>query len=70
MAYPENKVSICIVALIHCTLNTNCFHFQAADEHFENLRMQYAESITRMRNLADEATDTANFVKATGHYFR
>lgn len=38
---------------------------KAADEHFENLRKQYAESITKMRNLADEATDTANFIQAT-----
>ncbi|GAB6023144.1 hypothetical protein CHUAL_007224 [Chamberlinius hualienensis] len=38
---------------------------KAADEHFENLRKQYAESVTKMRNLADEATDTVNFIKAT-----
>ncbi|XP_065312326.1 vinculin isoform X3 [Dermacentor albipictus] len=38
---------------------------KAADEHFENLHKQYSESMMHMRNLADEATDTANFVKVT-----
>uniref|UniRef100_T1JBN5 Vinculin n=1 Tax=Strigamia maritima TaxID=126957 RepID=T1JBN5_STRMM len=38
---------------------------KAADEHFENLRKQYAESIQKMRNLADEATDKVEFVKAS-----
>ncbi|XP_064476948.1 vinculin-like isoform X2 [Ornithodoros turicata] len=38
---------------------------KAADEHFENLRKQYAESVTHMRNLADEATDTSGFVRVT-----
>lgn len=38
---------------------------KAADEHFENLHRQYSESIMHMRNLADEATDTASFVKVT-----
>ncbi|XP_013788447.1 vinculin-like, partial [Limulus polyphemus] len=37
----------------------------AADEHFENLRKQYAESVQKMRNLADEATDTVKFIKAS-----
>lgn len=45
----------------------NCMHvsLQAAGEHFENLKKQYADSVTRMRNLADEATDSANFMKAS-----
>ncbi|XP_049514937.1 vinculin isoform X6 [Dermacentor silvarum] len=38
---------------------------KAADEHFENLHKQYSESMMHMRNLADEATDTASFVKVT-----
>lgn len=38
---------------------------KAADEHFENLHKQYSESMMHMRNLADEATDTAGFVKVT-----
>ncbi|CAH0548930.1 unnamed protein product [Brassicogethes aeneus] len=38
---------------------------KAADEHFENLRQQYADTITKMRNLCDEATDSADFIKAS-----
>lgn len=38
---------------------------KAADEHFENLRQQYADTLTRMRNLCDEATDSADFIKAS-----
>lgn len=38
---------------------------KAADEHFENLRQQYADTITRARNLCDEATDSADFIKAS-----
>lgn len=37
----------------------------AADEHFANLRKQYADSINRMRNLVDEAIDTIAFIKAS-----
>ncbi|XP_035220262.1 vinculin-like [Stegodyphus dumicola] len=36
---------------------------KAADEHFENLRDQYAESVEKMRSLVDEATDTVSFIK-------
>merc|ERR1719422_1608923 len=35
---------------------------KAADEHFENLRRQYAETVALTRQLADEATDSARFV--------
>ncbi|CAH1987173.1 unnamed protein product [Acanthoscelides obtectus] len=38
---------------------------KAADEHFENLRQQYADTITKVRNLCDEATDSADFIKAS-----
>ncbi|XP_067124691.1 vinculin isoform X1 [Centruroides vittatus] len=38
---------------------------KAADEHFENLRKQYSETMQKMRQLADEATDTVSFIKAT-----
>lgn len=41
---------------------------KAADEHFENLRQQYADTVTKMRNLCDEATDSADFIKASGRY--
>ncbi|XP_050719809.1 vinculin-like isoform X14 [Eriocheir sinensis] len=46
---------------IRMTYPTN----KAADEHFENLRRQYAESIQKVRDLADEATDSAAFIKAS-----
>ncbi|KAK8747677.1 hypothetical protein OTU49_016530 [Cherax quadricarinatus] len=46
---------------IRMTYPTN----KAADEHFENLRRQYAESIQKVRDLADEATESASFIKAS-----
>ncbi|GFW84382.1 vinculin [Trichonephila clavipes] len=36
---------------------------KAADEHFENLKEQYSDSVQKMRALADEATDTVSFIK-------
>lgn len=38
---------------------------RAADEHFENLRQQYASTIQRARNLCDEATDSGDFIKTS-----
>ncbi|KAL7645024.1 UNVERIFIED_CONTAM: hypothetical protein RMT77_003394 [Armadillidium vulgare] len=38
---------------------------KAADEHFENLRRQYAESIQKVRDLADAVTDSAAFIRAS-----
>lgn len=38
---------------------------EAADEHFENLRREYADRIERVRDLADELTDSAAFIKAS-----
>lgn len=35
-----------------------------ADEHFHNLRNQYADLLQRMRNLVDEAIDTNDFIQA------
>jgi len=35
---------------------------KAADDHFENLRRQFAETVSLTRTLADEATDSARFV--------
>jgi vinculin len=43
---------------------------KAADEHFENLRQQYADTVTKMRNLCDEATDSADFIKASQEQMR
>lgn len=36
---------------------------KAADEHFENLRQQYAEIMQRARALCDEATNSGDFIK-------
>ncbi|XP_012235388.1 vinculin isoform X2 [Linepithema humile] len=38
---------------------------KAADEHFENLRQQYAETMQRARALCDEATDSGDFIKTS-----
>ncbi|XP_043476045.1 vinculin isoform X4 [Leptopilina heterotoma] len=38
---------------------------KAADEHFENLRQQYADTIQRVRALCDEATDSGDFIRAS-----
>lgn len=38
---------------------------KAADEHFENLRQQYAETIQRTRALCDEATDSGDFIRTS-----
>lgn len=42
---------------------------KAADEHFENLRQQYADTLTKVRNLCDEATDSSDFIKASGEFW-
>ncbi|XP_065219510.1 vinculin-like isoform X2 [Planococcus citri] len=42
----------------------------AADKHFENLRTQYADTVGKMRNLCDEATDSAHFVKISEEQMR
>lgn len=38
---------------------------KAADEHLNNLKQQYADTILRMRTLCDQATDPAEFIKAS-----
>ena len=35
---------------------------KAADDHFENLRSQFAESVQRVRGLCDVATDSQAFI--------
>lgn len=47
------------------SIRMNYPNSKAADEHFENLRQQYADLLTKMRNLCDEATDSADFIKAS-----
>ena len=39
---------------------------KAADEHFENLRRQYADAIQKTRQLCDEAIDSAAFIQQSG----
>lgn len=45
---------------------------KAADEHFENLRKQYTDTVARNKALVDEATDTVRFIgesaRAMKHY--
>ena len=36
---------------------------KSADEHFENLRKQFAENLQRLRGLCDVATDSNAFVE-------
>ncbi|XP_078053008.1 vinculin isoform X7 [Augochlora pura] len=38
---------------------------KAADEHFENLRQQYAGTMQRARALCDEATDSGDFIRTS-----
>ncbi|XP_043790883.1 vinculin isoform X2 [Apis laboriosa] len=38
---------------------------KAADEHFENLRQQYADTMQRVRALCDEATDSGDFIRTS-----
>ncbi|XP_076164269.1 vinculin isoform X7 [Ptiloglossa arizonensis] len=38
---------------------------KAADEHFDNLRQQYAETMQRARALCDEATDSGDFIRTS-----
>lgn len=38
---------------------------KAADEHFENLRQQYSETMQRARALCDEATDSGDFIRTS-----
>jgi len=43
---------------------------KAADEHFENLRRQYADAIHRTRQLCDEAIDSAAFIRQSEDLMR
>ncbi|XP_066997398.2 vinculin isoform X4 [Anabrus simplex] len=43
---------------------------KAADEHFENLVSQYSDSVQRVRQLCDEATDSADFIKMSEEQIR
>lgn len=39
---------------------------KAAEEHLNNLRQQYADTIIKVRNLCDQATNPADFIKTSG----
>lgn len=39
---------------------------QAGLEHFELLKRQWSENMELLRNLVDDATDSAAFIKACG----
>lgn len=43
---------------------------KAADEHFENLRRQYADAVGRTRQLCDEAIDSAAFIQQSEELMR
>lgn len=38
---------------------------QAADDHFENIRREFADALARLRGLVDVAIDTGDFIKST-----
>lgn len=38
---------------------------KAAEEHFNNLKQQYADTVLRMRTLCDQATDPSDFMKTS-----
>jgi vinculin len=38
---------------------------KAAEEHLNNLKQQYADTILRMRTLCDQATDPSDFIKTS-----
>lgn len=38
---------------------------KAAEEHFNNLKQQYADTVLRMRTLCDQATDPSDFIKTS-----
>lgn len=39
---------------------------EAANEHFENLKLQYEDSINKLRLLCDEAINSGNFIQESG----
>ncbi|KAK9499773.1 hypothetical protein O3M35_002746 [Rhynocoris fuscipes] len=51
-------------------IRLNYSQSKAAEEHFDNLRRQYAESVSRIRHLCDEATDSAHFCKISEEHMQ
>ncbi|XP_059491323.1 vinculin isoform X4 [Neocloeon triangulifer] len=59
-----NQMESLTPQLVHAgRIRMNYPENKAADEHFENLRAQYADSVLRARALCDEATDSAEFIR-------
>lgn len=42
----------------------------AADEHLQNLKQQYADTVLRMRTLCDQATNPADFIKTSEEHMQ
>ncbi|XP_018800788.1 PREDICTED: vinculin [Bactrocera latifrons] len=43
---------------------------KAADEHLQNLKQQYADTVLRMRTLCDQATDPSEFIKTSEEHMQ
>ncbi|XP_013115567.1 vinculin [Stomoxys calcitrans] len=43
---------------------------KAADEHLQNLKQQYADTVLRMRTVCDQATDPADFIKTSEEHMQ
>ncbi|XP_011176906.2 vinculin [Zeugodacus cucurbitae] len=43
---------------------------KAADEHLQNLKQQYADTVLRMRTLCDQATDPSDFIKTSEEHMQ
>lgn len=43
---------------------------QDVDTHFDNLRREYADALTRLRDFVDDAIDTGDFVRASENAMR
>uniref|UniRef100_A0A914R9Z5 Vinculin n=3 Tax=Ascarididae TaxID=6250 RepID=A0A914R9Z5_PAREQ len=42
----------------------------SANQHFENLRREFADALARLRSHVDDAIDTAEFVRASEQAMR
>lgn len=51
-------------------IRLNYTESKAADEHFDNLRSQYADSVAKVRALCDDATDSAHFIKISEEHMQ
>uniref|UniRef100_A0A1B6CKP3 Vinculin n=1 Tax=Clastoptera arizonana TaxID=38151 RepID=A0A1B6CKP3_9HEMI len=66
-----NRVESLTPQLINAgRIRLNYTENKAADEHFDNLRLQYADCVARMRGLCDEATDSGHFIKISEEHMQ